>query len=91
MQYSEAAARDVLWKKVFLEISQNLHENISARVSLLIKLQASDILFLLIRRKIELKEYLFYKGNFYILYIVNIVMPIYLPYSKFSRIFLIRK
>ena len=36
----EAAARGVLWKKVFLEISQNRQENTCARVSFLIKLQA---------------------------------------------------
>ena len=29
---TEAAARGVLWKKVFLEISQNSQENICARV-----------------------------------------------------------
>ena len=33
----EAATRGVLWKKVFLEISQNSLENTSARVSILIK------------------------------------------------------
>ena len=38
---SEAANRGVLWKKVFLEISQNSQENGCARVSFLIKLQAS--------------------------------------------------
>ena len=38
---SEAANRGVLWKKVFLEISQNSQENTCARVSFLIKLQAS--------------------------------------------------
>ena len=37
---SEAATIGVLWKKVFLEISQNSQENTCARVSLLIKLQA---------------------------------------------------
>ena len=35
-----AATRDVLSEKVFLEISQNSQENICARVSFLIKLQA---------------------------------------------------
>ena len=39
----EAATRGVLWKKVFLEISRNLQENTCARVSFLIKLQASCI------------------------------------------------
>ena len=39
-QYSEAATRSVLWKKVFLEISQNSQENTCARVSFSIKLQA---------------------------------------------------
>ena len=36
----EAATRGVLWKNVFLEISQNSQENTCARVSFLIKLQA---------------------------------------------------
>ena len=35
--------RGVLWKKVFLEISQNSQENTCARVSFLIKLQASGL------------------------------------------------
>ena len=38
-QKTEAATRSVLWKKVFLEISQNSQENTCARVSFLIKLQ----------------------------------------------------
>ena len=38
---TEAATRGVLWKKVFLEISQNSQENTCATVSFLIKLQAS--------------------------------------------------
>ena len=37
---SEAVAQTCSVKKVFLEISQNSHENTSARVSFLIKLQA---------------------------------------------------
>ena len=36
----EAATRGVLYKKVFLEISQNSQENNRARVSFLIKFQA---------------------------------------------------
>ena len=36
---TEAATRGVLFKKVFLEISQNSQENTCARVSFLIKLQ----------------------------------------------------
>ena len=40
--FSEAATRGVLCKKVFLEVSQNSHENICTRVSFLIKLQASE-------------------------------------------------
>ena len=36
----EAATRGVLWKKVFLEIPQNLQEKTSARISFLINLQA---------------------------------------------------
>ena len=39
--HSEAATRGVLRKKVFWEISQNPQENTCARVSFLIKLQAS--------------------------------------------------
>ena len=41
---SEAATRGVLFKKVFLEISQNSQENACARASFLIKLQAEKIL-----------------------------------------------
>ena len=37
----EAAARGVLWKKVFLKISKNSQKNTCARVSFLIKLQAA--------------------------------------------------
>ena len=40
---SEAAARGVLCKKVFLEILQNSQESTCARVSFLIKLQASGL------------------------------------------------
>ena len=36
----KAATRGVLWKKMFLEISQNSQESTCARVSFLIKLQA---------------------------------------------------
>ena len=39
--FSEAAARSVLWEKVFLKISQNSQENTCARDSILIKLKAS--------------------------------------------------
>ena len=39
----EAATRGVLCKKVILEISQNSQENTFARVSFLIKLQASGL------------------------------------------------
>ena len=38
-RFPEAATRSVLCKKVLLEIPQNSHENTSARVSFLIKLQ----------------------------------------------------
>ena len=38
---TKAATRGVLYKKVFLEISQNSQENTCARVSFLIKLQAA--------------------------------------------------
>ena len=38
---AEAATWGVLWKKVFLEISQNSQENACARASFLTKLQAS--------------------------------------------------
>ena len=40
---SEAATRGVLCKEVFLKISQNSQENTCARVSFLIKLQASGL------------------------------------------------
>ena len=36
----KGSSGDVLWKKVFLNLSQNPQENTCARVSLLIKLQA---------------------------------------------------
>ena len=42
-EYPEAATRGVLYKKVFLEISQTLQENTCARVSFLIKLQVSGL------------------------------------------------
>ena len=38
--FSEAATGGVLWKKVFLKISQNSRENTGNKVSFLIKLQA---------------------------------------------------
>ena len=41
--FGEAAIRGVLQEKVFLEISQNPQENTCARVSFLIKLQASGL------------------------------------------------
>ena len=37
---TKAATRGVLWKKLFLEISQNWQENTGVRASFLIKLQA---------------------------------------------------
>ena len=40
---TDAATRGVLWKKVFLEISQNSQENTCARVLFLIKLQGSGL------------------------------------------------
>ena len=40
IEIPEAATNGVLWKKVFLEILQNSLENLCARVSFLIKLQA---------------------------------------------------
>ena len=40
---SEAVVRSCSVKKVFLEISQNSQENTCARVSFLIKLQASGL------------------------------------------------
>ena len=39
---AEAATRVVLYEKVFLKISQNSQENTCARISFLIKLQASQ-------------------------------------------------
>ena len=41
--FAEAATRGVPQKKVFLEISQNSQESTCARVSVLIKLQASGL------------------------------------------------
>ena len=41
----EASIRGALWRKVFLEISQNLQENTCARVSFFRKLQASGLNF----------------------------------------------
>ena len=43
IQPVEASTRGVLWKKVFLEISQNSQANTCARASFLIKLQASGL------------------------------------------------
>ena len=43
MNSSEAAIGGVLEEKVFLEISQDSQENICARVSFLMKLQACEI------------------------------------------------
>ena len=40
VQKWEAATRGVLWKKLFLEFSQNSRENTCARISILIKLPA---------------------------------------------------
>ena len=40
----QAVTRCVLWKKVFLEISQNSQENTCARASFLIKLQACNFI-----------------------------------------------
>ena len=42
----EVATRGVLWKKLFLKISQNSQENTCARVSFLIKLKASALRFI---------------------------------------------
>ena len=39
----KVATRGVLWKKLFLKISQNSQKNTSARVSFLTKLQASEL------------------------------------------------
>ena len=41
--YLEAVAQTCFVKKVFLEISQNSQENTFARVSILTKLQSSDV------------------------------------------------
>ena len=43
LKVSKAATGDVLWKRVFLKISQNSQENTSARAYFLIKLQASGL------------------------------------------------
>ena len=39
----EAATRGVLWKKVFLEISQNSQESACARASFLVKLRVAGL------------------------------------------------
>ena len=39
----KVATRGVMWKKLFLKISQNSQKNTSARVSFLTKLQASEL------------------------------------------------
>ena len=44
VQEKEAATRGVLWKKVFLEISQNSQENTCVRASFLIKHQACNFI-----------------------------------------------
>ena len=41
---SEAATRGVLYRRAFLEISQNSQKNTCARISFLIKLQASGFI-----------------------------------------------
>ena len=46
MSSIEAATGGVLYEKMFLEISQNSQENICARVSFLIKLQAEACNFI---------------------------------------------
>ena len=46
IQFSEAATRGVLRKKVFLKISQNSQENTCARISFLVKLQAEPCNFI---------------------------------------------
>ena len=43
IRQGKAAIRGVLCKKMFLEISQNSQENTCARVSFLVKLQASGL------------------------------------------------
>ena len=52
-KYSEAATGGVLYKKVFLKISRNSQENNCARVSFLIKLQASGGCFCSFPQKIN--------------------------------------
>ena len=58
----EAATVGVLWKKVFLEISQSSQENICARVSFLIKFQASSFAKILIDLKNSYKDLTFKPG-----------------------------
>ena len=48
---SEAVVRRCSVKKVFLEISQNSQENTCARVSFLVKLQASSLQFYFIKKE----------------------------------------
>ena len=42
-ELAEAATRGILWRKVFLKISQNSQENTCTRDSVLIKLQDSGL------------------------------------------------
>ena len=49
-KYPEAATRGVLWKKVFLEILQNLQENTCARVSFFTKVAGLRAVNLLKKR-----------------------------------------
>ena len=49
----KAATRGVIWKEFFLEIFQNSQENTWVRVSLLIKLQVSDLQLYLKRDSVQ--------------------------------------
>ena len=77
---AETAIRGVLWKKVFSEIAQNSKENTFARVSFLIKLQASSLstqLYLLFQVSSQELHQLLYFISLYKYVLVEKCIPTY--------------
>ena len=77
---AETAIRGVLWKKVFSEIAQNSQENTFARVSFLIKLQASGLstqLYLLFQVSSQELHQLLYFISLYKYVLVEKCIPTY--------------
>ena len=77
---AETAIRGVLWKKVFSEIAQNSKENTFARVSFLIKLQASGLstqLYLLFQVSSQELHQLLYFISLYKYVLVEKCIPTY--------------